>query len=86
MKMMSNIDIKYEKMLFYNDLREYQASIEGKALDKAFDSNNIVEIEKCINDYYYGRNFDKLHYDNKEELEDAKKVDDYMRQVYCELN
>ena len=80
------MNIKYEKMLFYNDLREYQTSIEGKALDRAFDNNNIVEIEKCINDYYYGRNFDKLHYDNLEELEDAKQIDDYMRNLYCELN
>lgn len=80
------IDIKYEKMLFYNDLREYQASIEGKALDRAFDNNNIVEIEKCINDYYYGRNFDKLHYDNSTELEQAKQIDNYIRDLYCELN
>lgn len=80
------IDIKYEKMLFYNDLREYQASIEGKALDKAFDNNNIVEIEKCINDYYYARNFDILHYDNDEELKQAREIDDYMRKMYCELN
>lgn len=80
------IDIKYEKMLFYNDLREYQTSIEGKALDRAFDNNNIVEIEKCINDYYYGRNFDKLHYDNLKELEQAKQIDNYIRDLYCELN
>lgn len=80
------IDIKYEKMLFYNDLREYQTSIEGKALEKAFDSNNIVEIEKCINDYYYARNFDTLHYDNDNELKQAREIDDYMRKMYCELN
>lgn len=80
------IDIKYEKMLFYNDLREYQTSIEGKALDRAFDNNNIVEIEKCINDYYYGRNFDKLHYDNLEELEQAKEHDRYIANLYSELN
>lgn len=84
--MLKMINIKYEKMLFYNDLREYQTSVEGKALDRAFDNNNIVEIEKCINDYYYARNFDKLHYDNLEELEDAKKIDDYIRKMYCELN
>lgn len=80
------IDIKYEKWLFYNDLREYQTSVEGKALDRAFDSNNIVEIEKCINDYYYARNFDNLHYDNIDELKQAKEIDDYMRKTYCELN
>lgn len=80
------IDISYEKWLFYNDLREYQTSVEGKALDRAFDSNNIVEIEKCVNDYYYARNFDKLHYDNIDELKQAKEIDDYMRNLYCELN
>ena len=84
--MLKMINIKYEKMLFYNDLREYQTSIEGKALDTAFDNNNIVEIEKCINDYYNARNYTGLHYDNLEELENAKKIDDYMRNLYCELN
>ena len=30
------MNIKYEKMLFYNDLLEYQVSIEGKRVDNAF--------------------------------------------------
>lgn len=80
------MNISYEKMLFYNDLLEYQVSIEGKKLDSAFKSNDIELIEKCIDEYYYGRNVDTLHYDNKEEVQKAKDNDRYICNLYKEQN
>ena len=82
------IDIKYEKMLFRNDLEEYKCSIEGKNLARALFSKNvdIKELEKCIDNYYSGRNNNCLTYDNLEELENAKNCDKYYAKLYSELN
>ena len=80
------MNIGYEKMLFYNDLLEYQISVEGKKVDKAFKENDVDNLERLLNDYYYGRNCDVLHYDNQEELENAKKDDNYIARLYSELN
>lgn len=81
------MDIKYEKMLFYNDLKEYQCSVEGKKLDFAFKNNFDSEsLEKCIDRYYYARNNDYLHYDSLEELENAKNSDRYIANLYREQN
>lgn len=86
------IDIKYEKMLFYNDLLEYRVSKQGKKVNDMFNSlenyNNIdmKELERVINDYYVARNSDTLKYDSDDELEQAKKHDRYIANLYRELN
>ena len=81
------IDIKYEKMLFRNDLEEYKCSIEGKRLASIlFKNTDIKELENAINDYYYARNNNCLTYDNLEELENAKDCDRYYAKLYSELN
>lgn len=85
------MSVNYEKMLFFNDLAKYQTSIEGKQLKNAFndfDNNKISlqELEKYIDNYYYCRNYTELHYDNLEELENAKNLDQYIGRLYQELN
>lgn len=87
------MNIKEEKWLFYNDLVEYQNSIEGKKLDKAFkelkDNYNITEylkLEELINDYYIKRNSNKLTYYNNEDLESGKSIDSYICDLYKEQN
>lgn len=86
------MNIKYEKMLFYNDLLEYRVSKEGKKVNDMFNSlenyNNvdIKELEKAINNYYVARNSDTLKYDSDDELEQAKENDRYIANLYRELN
>lgn len=81
------MDIKYEKMLFYNDLLEYQCSNEGKKLDFAFKNNVNYEIlKKCIDNYYNARNNNDLHYDNLQELAVAKNTDIFIANLYKEQN
>lgn len=86
------IDIKYEKMLFYNDLLEYRVSIQGQKLSDMFtyldcyDEIDMVELENTINEYYYARNNDKLRYYSDDELELAIKQDKYIANLYKELN
>ena len=83
------MNISYEKMLFYNDLNEYQCSEQGKKLDYAFyHEKDIKKLEELINDYYAKRNSEpvSLTYTNKKELEEAKKLDNYIARLYCEQN
>ena len=81
------IDIKYEKMLFKNDLEEFKCSIQGKKLaSMLFKDSDIKELEKAINEYYYARNNNCLTYDDLEELENAKNCDRYYAKLYSELN
>jgi hypothetical protein len=84
--MLKMIDIKYEKMLFYNDLLEYQVSIEGKRVDNAFKLDDMEHLKECIDTYYTARNYTGLHYDNEEERESAKRTDKYISDWYCEMN
>lgn len=70
------INIKEEKFYFYNDLKEYQNSLEGKEVKKAFSSNDINLIEKALEKYYYCRNvINKFTYKNNSTLENAKQRD-----------
>ena len=86
------MNIKEEKMLFYNDLLEYRVSIQGQLVNEMFnclESNigiDMKELEKAINDYYVARNSDKLKYYNDDELEYAKKQDEYLARLYKEQN
>lgn len=79
------MNIREEKWLFYNDLVEYQNSIEGKRLNKAFQENSS-NLEELINDYYTKRNNDKLTYYNNEDLESGKSIDSYICDLYKEQN
>lgn len=79
------MNIIEEKWLFYNDLVEYQNSIEGKRLNKAFQENSS-NLEELINDYYTKRNNDKLTYYNNEDLESGKSIDSYICDLYKEQN
>ena len=70
------INIKEEKFYFYNDLAEYQNSLEGKAVQKAFKTNDLELIEKALNNYYYCRNvLNKFTYKDNTDLENAKQKD-----------
>lgn len=70
------INIKEEKFYFYNDLKEYQNSLEGKEVKKAFSSNDINLIEKALEKYYYCRNvINKFTYKDNNTLENAKQKD-----------
>ena len=81
------MNIKEEMKLFYNDLVEYQNSNEGKALDKAFDSENIEEIEKALNNYYYARNVaNKFTYDSLEDKLKGQALDNMICGLYREQN
>lgn len=70
------INIKEEKFYFYNDLKEYQNSLEGENVKKAFSSNDINLIEKALEKYYYCRNvINKFTYKDNNTLESAKQKD-----------
>ena len=70
------INLKEEKFYFYNDLAEYTNSLEGKAVQKAFKTNNLELIEKALNNYYYCRNvINKFTYNENTDLENAKIKD-----------
>lgn len=81
------MNLKYEKMLFYNDLLQYQCSDQGKELDYAFShEKDIKKLETIIDNYYSARNSDKLTYSDLKELEEAKETDNYIARLYCEQN
>lgn len=88
------MNIKEEKMLFYNDLLEYRVSIQGQLVNEMFnclESNigidiDMKELEKAINDYYIARNSNTLQYYSDDELEHAKKQDEYIARLYKEMN
>jgi hypothetical protein len=80
-----NLSIKEEMFLFYNDLQEYQNSIEGKKLDKAFKENS-EDLTDLIEDYYTKRNSEKLTYYNEQDLKSGKEIDKYISDLYREQN
>lgn len=70
------INLQEEKFYFYNDLAEYKNSLEGKAVKKAFSSNDINLIEKALEKYYYCRNvINKFTYKDINTLKNAKQHD-----------
>ena len=81
------INLKDEKFYFYNDLAEYKNSLEGKAVIKAFKSNNLELIEKALNNYYYCRNvINKFTYNKNIDLENAKKQDSKLSDLLHDLD
>ena len=81
------INIKEEKFYFYNDLAEYKDSLEGKAVQKAFKSNNLELIEKALEKYYYCRNvINKFTYNKNIDLENAKKQDSKLSDLLHDLD
>lgn len=81
------INLKEEKFYFYNDLAEYQNSLEGKAVEKAFKTNNLELIEKALNKYYYCRNvINKFTYNKNIDLENAKKQDSKLSDLLHDLD
>ena len=81
------INVKDEKFYFYNDLAEYKNSLEGKAVVKAFKSNNLELIEKALNNYYYCRNvINKFTYKDNNTLENAKKQDSKLSDLLHDLD
>lgn len=81
------INLKEEKFYFYNDLAEYKNSLEGKAVEKAFKSNNLELIEKALNNYYYCRNvLNKFTYKDNTDLENAKKQDSKLSDLLHDLD
>ena len=81
------INLKDEKFYFYNDLAEYQNSLEGKAVKKAFKSNNLELIEKVLENYYYCRNvINKFTYKDNTDLENAKKQDNNLADLLHDLD
>ena len=81
------INLKDEKFYFYNDLAEYKNSLEGKAVEKAFKTNNLELIEKALNKYYYCRNvINKFTYNENIDLENAKKQDSKLSDLLHDLD
>lgn len=88
------MNIEYEKMLFYNDLLEYRVSKQGQLVNEMFnclESNigidiDMKELEKAINDYYIARNSNTLQYYSDDDLEYAKKQDEYIARLYKKMN
>lgn len=81
------INIKEEKFYFYNDLKEYQNSLEGKEVKKAFSSNDINLIEKALEKYYYCRNvINKFTYKDNKQLEELKKQDRILSDLLHDLD
>ena len=81
------INLKEEKFYFYNDLAEYKNSLEGKAVEKAFKSNNLDLIEKALNNYYYCRNvINKFTYKDNNTLENAKIKDSNLSDLLHDLD
>ena len=80
-------NLKEEKFYFYNDLAEYKNSLEGKAVLKAFKSNNLELIEKALNKYYYCRNvINKFTYKDNNTLENAKIKDSKLSDLLHDLD
>ena len=81
------INLKEEKFYFYNDLAEYKNSLEGKAVEKAFKTNNLELIEKVLNNYYYCRNvINKFTYNKNIDLENAKIKDSNLADLLHDLD
>ena len=81
------INIKEEKFYFYNDLAEYTNSLEGKAVEKAFSSNDINLIEKALEKYYYCRNvINKFTYKDNNTLKNAKIKDNNLADLLHDLD
>ena len=80
-------NLKDEKFYFYNDLAEYTNSLEGKAVKKAFKTNNIELIEKALEKYYYCRNvINKFTYKDNNTLENAKIKDNNLADLLHDLD
>ena len=81
------INLKDEKFYFYNDLAEYKNSLEGKAVEKAFKTNDLELIEKALNKYYYCRNvINKFTYNKNIDLKNAKKQDSKLSDLLHDLD
>lgn len=81
------INIKEEKFYFYNDLKEYQNSLEGEEVKKAFSTGNLELIEKALNNYYYCRNIlNKFTYKDNKQLEELKKQDRILSDLLHDLD
>ena len=81
------INLKEEKFYFYNDLAEYKNSLEGKAVQTAFKTNDLELIEKALNKYYYCRNvINKFTYNKNIDLENAKKQDSKLSDLLHDLD
>lgn len=81
------INLKNEKFYFYNDLAEYKNSLEGKAVEKAFKTNDLELIEKALEKYYYCRNvLNKFTYKDNNTLENAKIKDSNLADLLHDLD
>ena len=81
------INLKDEKFYFYNDLAEYKNSLEGKAVEKAFKTNNLELIEKALNKYYYCRNvINKFTYNETIDFKNAKIKDSNLSDLLHDLD
>ena len=81
------INLKEEKFYFHNDLAEYKNSLEGKAVQRAFKSNNLELIEKSLNNYYYCRNvINKFTYNKNTDLKNAKIKDSNLANLLHDLD
>ena len=80
------MNLKQEKVLFYNDLVEYQISNEGKEVKNAFKSGNLQRIEKALDNYYYHRNvLNEFSYSSNKELKNAKNIDNMILESLKEV-
>jgi mRNA-degrading endonuclease HigB of HigAB toxin-antitoxin module len=76
--------IQEEKFLFNNDLPRYKESEQGKALKRAFDTNN--NVEQALIDYYTARENNTFTYTTPQDLENAIALERRLADYYRDLD
>ena len=79
-------EIEEERFLFGWDLCLYKWSNEGKAFSAAMNGGNIDEIRKAAAAYYEARNGAGVHYDDEQELEQARRDDRALAEYFREID
>ena len=87
-----NFSIKEDFWLFENDLREYHASREGRAVLRAAqydDFDEVIpsrELSAALDAYFSARNGAGLTFDDPKAREEGRAMDEYVAKLYSELN
>lgn len=90
---MTQEEIKNDLFLFYNDLYEYQQSIEGGKVRKAAKLYETIKteettknLEEALNNFWNARNGAGLKWSSKKRREHARGLDLYIAELYREQN
>lgn len=84
--------IKEDFWLFENDLREYHASREGRAVIKSLEFDDFDEViptselSAALDAYFSARNGAGLTFDDDAARDRGRAMDEYFAKLYSELN